>query len=178
MPMKVRTLRNSLLLFLCGLVALSFGVLGFAYDHVLKSGIESFKEGKSFTASKIFEHLANLPFSDPRASFNRGIALLDLSPDDAMAAFRKFIADTNDPKLKAEGYYFLSWSIVASGNAVRYGEALGYLAEAMRLDTSHKGAKNLYERLNHFQKNRAPKDESIRPDPATQFGRSGEEPKP
>jgi tetratricopeptide (TPR) repeat protein len=178
--MKRRTLRSALLLFLCGMVVLSFGFFGFSYDRAQRAGRKSYQAKYYYDATLALQRLSSLPFSDPRTNYNLGIAMLALNKYDlaAMAPFRKFILLSKDPKMKAEGYYLLAWSIVGANYSKRYDEALGYLAEAMRLDTSHKGAKNLYERLSHLRKNQPPQNEQLKPDPGTQPGRTTEEPKP
>lgn len=191
--MKTRTLVRAALVFALGVMVFAAGMVGLAYERAVQSAREKYRAGDSYDAIKILERLTDLPFSDPRTNYNLGMALIDMSShDEAMVAFRKFIASTDDPQWQAEGYYLLAWSLVLKVASERnsstgryssseasslYSQALAYLAEAMRLDQSQKGAKNLYERLSHSNPLPGASKSELRPDPGQMPGQ-WEEPKP
>jgi len=187
---KTRTLIAGVLVFAIGVLMVAVGIYYTAYDRANRSARESYGAGKSFDAVSTLKVIVGLPASDPRLRYNLGIALNDMSMhDDAMAEFQKFVDLTDNPKLQAQGYYLLAWSLVLDVNdnkkpsdiaASEYVQALRYLAEAMWLDQSNKGAKNLYERIMHlFRDNPPPPEEKgERPIPGMQPSTQPEEPKP
>jgi tetratricopeptide (TPR) repeat protein len=185
--LETRVLIRGTALFVLGLLILSFGALQLVEDRAVRNARLEYLRGKSFDAAKDLKRVVDLPFVDPRVHYNIGIAQNDVFDyDNALGEFRKLTITSSDPRMQAEGYYMLAWTLLlrlykrkyTEGNPI--GNALTYLTEALRLNPDHKGAKNLYERIMHLLNNQPPRqqEDKLKPDPNQRFSPGYEEPKP
>jgi tetratricopeptide (TPR) repeat protein len=185
--MQKRKITVGFMVFAIGIGVLSAGFQMLLYERDVGQAMVVYNDGNEIEAQMILEQLVESPFSDPKLRYNLGMALLHGKAfDQAMAQFRKTAAASQDPKLQAQAYYLMAWAKVLEASeyywldpAQQHQEALGYLEEALRLDPSHKGAKNLYERIRRLFKQPPPENQKPKQDPGTQRpGVENREPKP
>lgn len=174
------------LVFLIGVLLTVVGLAQLYYDYELRAAAVAYDHGNSYEAVERLKKIAGFPFSDARLHYNLGMALTENSNWDAAAAeFRHFADEAPDPKLRSDGYYMMAWIGVLRAYEVRYGrsnpfgQALEYLAEALRLNPDNQGAKNLYERIIHLL-TKAPdsQDRQIIPSPGQYPGINNEDQQP
>jgi tetratricopeptide (TPR) repeat protein len=186
--MQKRKVIAGLIVLAIGIGVLSAGFQMLLYERDVRQAIAVYNDGNEIEAQIILEQLVESPFSDLKLRYNLGMALLHGKAfDKAMAQFRRTARASQNPKLQAQAYYLMAWTKVLEAAAYywrtdpaqQHQEALGYLEEALKLDPSHKGAKNLYERIRRLFEQPPPENQKPKQDPGTQRpGVENREPKP